>query len=99
MGMTALDLFPVALLQAVEVQKVSASQMYGSDSPGGIVNLQLNRIYAGGEAGVFYGKSGGRFGREDFEAYIIGGVGNDHFHITAGAAYEESSGRGFRTGR
>ena len=99
MGMTAFDLFPVVFLQSVEVQRVNASPIYGTDSPGGIVNLRLKRIYAGGEAGVFYGKSGGKFGREDFQTYIIGGVGNDKFNITAGAAYQESSGRVPRRGR
>ena len=92
MGMSPLDLFPSAFLRAVEVQKVSSSPMHGTDAPGGVVDLRLNRDYSGGEMGVFYGKSGGRYGREDFQAYILGGVGNDKFHITAGAAYEESSG-------
>jgi hypothetical protein len=57
-----------------------------------VVNLRLNRNFAGGEFGVFYGKSDGKFGREDKQAYIIGGVGNDKVQITAGAAYEESIG-------
>lgn len=83
--------FPVAFLNSVEVQKVGASPMHGTDYPGGVVDLRLNRNYSGGEVGVFYGKSSGKYGREDFEAYIIGGVGNDKFNITAGAAYNESS--------
>ena len=74
--------------------------MYGTDRPGGIVNLQLRRnYYSGGEVGVFYGKSGGKYGREDFQTYIIGGIGNEKFQITAGAVYQESSGTIFRTGR
>ncbi len=99
MGMTPLDLFPTAFLRAVQVQAISASPMYGSDAPGGVVNLRLNRNYSGGEVGVFYGKSGGRYGREDFQTYIIGSTGNDKFQITAGAAYEESNGRGVRISR
>jgi outer membrane receptor protein involved in Fe transport len=99
MGMTPLDLFPVAFLSAVDVEKINASPMYGTDSPGGVVNLRLNRDYAGGEVGVFYGRSSGKFGREDKQAYILGGVGDEKFHITAGAAYEESSGRVPRLGR
>jgi outer membrane receptor protein involved in Fe transport len=87
--LTPLDLFPVAFLKAVEVQKVNASPMYGTDSPGGVVNMRLNRDFSGGEFGVFYGKSSGR---EDKQAYILGGVGNDKFQISAGAVYEESSG-------
>ena len=92
MGMTPLDLFPVAFLRAVEVQKVSSSLRHASDGPGGQIDLRLNRIHSGGEIGVFYGKSDGKYGREDFQAYIIGGVGNDKVQITAGAAYRESSG-------
>ena len=99
MGMTAFDFVPVAFLSAVEVQKVNPSPMRGTDHPGGIVNLQLNRVHTGGEAGVFYGKSGGDYGREDFQAYIIGGVGNEKFQITAGASYQESSGRVYRPRR
>ncbi len=93
MGMTAVDFVPLAFLSAVEVQKANPSPMYGTDRPGGTVNLQLKRFYGGGEAGVFYGKSGGKYGREDFQTYIIGGIGNDKFNITAGASYQESNGR------
>jgi len=92
MGLTGLDLFPIVFLKAVEVQKVSASPSYGADAPGGVVNLQLNRDYTGGEAGFFYGKSTGNFGREDKQAYILGGAGDDKTQITVGATYEESSG-------
>ena len=92
MGMLPLDLFPVAFLSAVEVEKVSGLPRYGTDGPGGVVNLRPNRIQTGGEVGMFYGRSGGKYGREDFSAYIIGGVGNDKFNITVGAAYHESSG-------
>ncbi len=91
MGMTPLDLFPVAFLSAVEVEKVSASPRYGTDAPGGVVNLRLNREYSGGEVGLFYGRSSGKFGGDEKQAYILGGVGNEKLHVTAGAAYEESS--------
>lgn len=92
MGMTPLDLFPISLLSAVEVQKVGNSPRYGSGGPGGVVNFRLNRITTGGEVGFFYGKSGGKYGREDMSAYIIGGVGTEKFQITAGAEYHESNG-------
>ncbi|MBA3832118.1 MAG: TonB-dependent receptor plug domain-containing protein [Chthoniobacterales bacterium] len=91
-GMTPLDMIPVAFLRAVQVEK-SSSPVYGTDAPGGIVNLQLNRSYSGGEAGLFYGSSGGKYGREDFQAYIRGGVGTDNVQISAGAAYDRSSGQ------
>ena len=93
MGMSPLDLFPVAFLQGVEVQKAPASPIYGSDSTGGVVNLRLtDRTYSGGEISFFYGRSGGKYDREDMQGYIIGTVGNDKFSITAGASYQESSG-------
>ena len=98
MGITPLDLFPIAFLSAVQVQKVGSSPRRGSDAVGGIVDMRLNRMTSGGEVGVFYGKSGGKYGREDMSAHIIGGVGNDKFQITAGAAYHESSGRRPRYG-
>lgn len=92
MGMTPLDLFPVALLNNVEVQHYGSSPRYGSDGTGGTVDLRLRRDYNfGGEAGIFYGKSGGRYGREDFESYIVGTVGNDKVQITAGASYQETT--------
>ena len=92
MGMTPFDIFPVAFLSAVEVQKAAPSLRYGSDATGGVLNLRTNRFYTGGEVGFFYGRSSGKYGREDYSAHIIGGIGNDKFNITVGAAYHESSG-------
>ncbi len=92
MGMTPFDLLPVALLNRVDVQRYGSSPRYGSDGTGGTVNLTLRRDYGlGGEAGVFFGKSGGRYGREDFETYMVGTVGNDKVQITAGASYQETT--------
>jgi outer membrane receptor protein involved in Fe transport len=91
MGMSPLDLVPVAFLSGAEVQKTGSSPRYGSDGPGGVVNLRLNRMQTSGEVGAFYGKSSGKYGREDFSSYIIGTVGNEKFSITAGASYHESS--------
>ncbi|MGI8821147.1 MAG: hypothetical protein ACR2ID_09820 [Chthoniobacterales bacterium] len=99
MGTAPLDIFPLAFLSAVAVQPHAARPRAGSGAPGGVVDLQLRRGWeTGGEVGVFYGKSGGKYGREDMEAYIVGTVGTDKVQITAGAAYRESSGR-FRYGR
>ncbi len=99
-GVTPLDVLPLAFLSAINVQKTHSSPRAGSDATGGVVDLRLNRDYGThGEVGVFYGKSGGKYGREDFQSYIIGGVGNEHFQITAGASYEESSGHIIRSRR
>lgn len=90
MGWAPFEVMPLAFLGAVEVQKVGASPRYGSDAPGGVVNLRTNRFQTGGEVGFFYGRSDGKFGREDYSGYIMGGIGNDKFNITVGAAYSES---------
>jgi hypothetical protein len=94
MGMMPLDLFPIAFLSAVEAPKVNASPRQGTDSPGELENLRLNRgLYSSGEMGVLYGTTTGKFGYETKQAYIQGTVGNDRFQITAGVSSEESSWR------
>jgi hypothetical protein len=58
------------------------------------VDLQApSRLQYGGEIGFHYGKSSGKYGREDFSSYIIGTVGNEYFSITAGYLHQESNGR------
>ncbi len=101
MGTTPIDLFPVAYLRPALAQKTKASQTTsGKESPEAEVAVsQLDRIYSGGEVGMFYGHSSGKFGGDDFATYIQGEVGNEHFHISVGAAYEESNGRLPRFGR
>jgi hypothetical protein len=47
--------------------------------------------YVHGEVGFVYGRYTGRSSGNVEEGYVIGDVGNDKFHITAGAAYENSS--------
>jgi len=59
-----------------------------------VVELRTpDRLQYGGEVGFLYGKSSGKYGREDFQSYIIGTVGNDKFSITAGYLHQETSGR------
>ena len=55
--------------------------------------------YAGGEVGFLYGRSTGKFASDFEQGYIVGEVGNEHLHISAGASYERSSGRVPRLGR
>ena len=54
------------------------------------------KIQFGGEMGFLYGKSSGKYGREDFSSYIIGTVGNDKFSITAGFLHQETTFNGPR---
>jgi hypothetical protein len=57
-----------------------------------IVDLRApDRVQFGGEIGFLYGKSTGKYGREDFAGYVIGTVGNDQFSITAGYYRQEST--------
>jgi len=65
------------------------------DSPdsGDGVSLLPKFDYAGGEAGFFYGKGSGKFGREVYAGYIFGEVVDGNTHISAGASYERVSGR------
>jgi hypothetical protein len=70
------------------------------DSSKEVVDVRRSHsYYAGGEMGALYGRSSGKFGREVEEGYIVGGVGDDKFNITVGAAWEHSSGRVPRFGR
>ena len=63
-----------------------------NDSLDRIIDLQApSRIRFGGEIGFFYGKSTGKYGREDFAGYIIGTVGNDKFSINVGYLHQEST--------
>jgi hypothetical protein len=64
----------------------------GKDSPGEMMESPSDRVYYGGEIGMLYGQWSGKGGGDMMQSYIMGTVGNDHFQITAGAAYEDSSG-------
>lgn len=50
-----------------------------------------NKIRFGGEVGFLYGKSTGKYGREDFAGYIMGTVGNEKFSINVGYLHQEST--------
>jgi hypothetical protein len=101
MGMAPVDFLSVALLGA-KAHKATASRVDGKDytgpkdSPDQVMSLPLNPLHYGGETGVFYGRSTGKFGGDEFGSYMQGDVGNDKFHLTVGAFYQESNGRGSR---
>jgi hypothetical protein len=96
-------LFPDHSLGVAEVQKANAAPVYRTDgkdfgtdrkhSPAEVMISPLSPIYYGGEVGVLYGHSTGKFGADVIQTYMLGEVGNDKFHITVGTAYEESNGR------
>ena len=69
------------------------SNFYGEMDEG------ANRFDVHGEVGFLYGRYTGRHGGDFTQAYVIGEVGNDKFHLTVGAFHAESSGRVPRRGR
>lgn len=111
-GMASLALFPVASLPPpnafgpVPTKKGSApsdsrSQNFEADgknviSPDEIMVPPPDRIYYGGEIGFMYGRWSGKGSGDMMQSYILGQAGNDHFQITAGAAFEQWSGNGAR---
>lgn len=56
------------------------------------VDLLHKFDYVGGEVGVFYGRSTGKFSREVEQGYILGEVVDGNTRIGVGASYEHSSG-------
>ena len=74
--------------------RVSSAATSGRDSGNKVVEVQPKLFdYAGGEVGFLYGRSTGKYGVEVEQGYIFGEAGNDKFHISVGAAYENLSGR------
>ena len=108
-GMASLDLFPVAYLpppnsfgpaptkngRAASDSRSNNFARDAKDSPEIMVSPP-DQIYCGGEIGIMYGRWSGKGSGDMMESYIVGQVGNDHFQITAGAAYEQWSGNGSR---
>ncbi len=54
----------------------------------------VNRVYYTGEVGFLYGQSIGKGSGDYWQNYVWGQAGNDHFQVTAGAAFENWSGNG-----
>jgi|HubBroStandDraft_4_1064222.scaffolds.fasta_scaffold14053_4 hypothetical protein len=100
MGMVPLDIFPIALVSALEIPKRNASPIDSKDLPGEVDYSRANRdFYSSGEMGFLYGTTTGKFGYETKQSYIQGTVGNDKFQITAGVSYQDSSWRIPRSGQ
>ena len=74
---------PVAASRATDPKDFSK----GSEA----VEVRRNLLdYVHGEVGFLYGRSTGRVSGNTEAGYVIGDVGDDKFHITAGAYYENS---------
>jgi hypothetical protein len=103
MGTAPPNLAPGAFLPPAPAQQTKTGRTGdyadAKDSLVEVLNSPLHSVYASGEVGVLYGRWSGRFSGDLWQSYMLGEVGNDKFHITVGATYEESSGRfpAFRT--
>jgi len=89
------DTFGPAAARKGSAPSGSRSENFGSDAkdlPGELMAPPSDLIYYGGEIGILYGHSIGKGSGDMLETYIQGAVGNEHFQITAGAAYEQASG-------
>jgi hypothetical protein len=108
-GMAAIDIFPTAYLQPPNAFGPASPNRAGAPSnqrPGNfgsdpkdspeMMFSPPDRFYYGGEVGFMYGRWSGKGSGDMMESYIMGTAGNDHFQITAGAAYEQWSGNGSR---
>jgi hypothetical protein len=95
---TAPDFLPA--LSPPSPQTATAPAAYPKDSSKEVVDVQKPNLldYATGEVSVLYGRSTGKFSGDLEQAYIFGEVGNDKFHISVGAAYENSNIRFSRFG-
>lgn len=98
-GSTTPDFLP-PLEGTSPVRRPKASGNVGSadfskDSSKDVVEMKRTNFfdYATGEVGFLYGRSTGKYGIESERGYIIGEVGNEHLHISAGASYENVNGR------
>jgi hypothetical protein len=100
-GLTPMEMMPGNLFPSVPLSFAPVQQLpaptEGKDLPSEPLISRLSRYQFSGEVGFLYGHATGKFGGDLLQSYIQGGVGDDHFQISVGAAYEEWNGRGFRT--
>ena len=97
MGTIPADLFPVALMSPVRTEQPVGRMVSTKNSLGPAALSPSSRIYYGGEIGVFYGRSTGRSGSEEFGTYLMGQVGDDKTQINVGVSYDKSSWRAPRS--
>src|SRR4051812_5400616 len=79
-GSTAdLNLFPVQLIDHVDILKDGASAIYGSDAVAGVFNIWLTHRYRGLEVGAQYGNTNLGSSNDSAEelGWILAGTGDD----------------------
>jgi len=94
---TSPDFLPALSVASTKAgsRRPTAAAAPSENSSKEVANIRRPNLfdYAGGEVGFFYGRSIGKYGAEVEQGYIMGEAGNDKFHITVGASYENLSGR------
>jgi hypothetical protein len=106
LGFGSLNLFPAAYLaptnygpaparrgSSAPASSAGNSENDGKDSSDEMIDSPLNHVYYWGEVGFLYGHWSGKGSGDLIDTYILGQAGNDHFQITAGAEYQQWSGR------
>jgi hypothetical protein len=88
---TPMDFLPDFAGEALP--RVKPGMKVAPDSSDPAVDLLHRFDYVGGEVGLFYGRSTGKFSREVEQGYIRSDIVDGNTQISVGAFYEHSSGR------
>ena len=84
-----LNVFPLGLIDHIDILKDGASAIYGSDAVGGVVNVFLIHRFRGVEIYSSYGNTNLGASNDQAEelAYILAGTGNDKTDIVVYAEW------------
>jgi len=85
-----LNLFPIGLIDHIDILRDGASAVYGSDAVGGVVNVSLiHRFQNHAEVYFSYGNTdlGASNDQAERLAYVLGGVGDDKTDIVVYAEW------------
>lgn len=84
-----INAIPLGFIESIEILKDGASAIYGADAVAGVVNFKMRHAMHGGDVDILYGNT--NLGVANDAAvrtgYIVVGVANDCFNVTAGASY------------
>jgi iron complex outermembrane receptor protein len=87
------NLFPLGLIDHIDILKDGASPNYGSDAVAGVVNVYLIHRFRGLELYASYGNSNLGFANDAGEetAYLLAGTGDDKTNIVVYAGFYNRS--------
>src|SRR6266496_6771075 len=86
-GPVYLNLFPLGLIDHIDILKDGASAIYGSDAVGGVFNVWLIHRFRGVEIYASYGNTnlGASNDQGEERAYLLAGTGDDKTDIVVSA--------------